>query len=590
LSTTAYRVLRSIHRSLDWITEGLLYFAILFGPWAFGTTEPWSIHVMNAAGFALGGLWLVKLCIRLIGYHPLQWPNTERHGAGNREPGSGNGEHGAGSRDRNGGRETFDGQLPAPTVEPRLPAIEQPISNLHAPVLAAQQAVPLLQKPPTEPGPSISLAPRTAANPHRFGSGHSDARKHLRRRERYFTWLLAGITLFLLAYCFVSAWNARAIYHPESWSFEYRKITSWLPHSYDQAASWSAFWKYLGLAGFFWGLRDWLLTLSPGESARFRDGELSRSQLPARLRRLFWLLAINGTVLAVEGLFQRVDGGTKLLWLVTPRFDTTTTSQFGPWAYRANAGQYFNLLWPALLGFWWALVSSGGRRDILSGLHERQASRLLPCIALIAICPLICTSRGTAIVLVMSVILSGGILWMAQWRKPWRRKAPILAVLAGVIVGGALLGWRTLAPRMAMIQEGYDAREGLYITGRYMARDNQEFGAGPGSFATLYQLYRPSEQDEWLAYMHNDYLETFITFGWFGLLPILLLLFLSLSHWFVCPGMPGNKYFVMLLWVALGGCLLHAYFDFPFQIHSVLTLFLVLCAVLSSLSRRAAAS
>jgi hypothetical protein len=42
----------------------------------------------------------------------------------------------------------------------------------------------------------------------------------------------------------------------------------------------------------------------------------------------------------------------------------------------------------------------------------------------------------------------------------------------------------------------------------------------------------------------------------------------------------------MLLWVSLGGCMVHARFDFPFQVHSVLALFLVLCAVLSCLSRQ----
>ncbi len=578
MNHTAYSLLRRVHRSFDWITEGLLCFGLLFSPWAFGTTEPWSIRVMNTVAFALGGLWLLKLCIRLIGYHPLQWPETSREGAGSRGRNGGNGDH-----------ETFNSHLPATTLEPRIPAIERSASNPHPSALAFQPTASLLQEPLGEHAPSTSRTPQTTTRPHRSSSSHRGARKRL-KRERHFTWLLAATTIYVLAYCLVSAWNARAIYHPQSWSFEYRKIIPWLPHSYDQAASWSAFWKYLGLAGFFWSLRDWLLTLSPGESALFRDGELSRSRLPARLRRLFWLLAINGTVLAVEGLFQRVDGGNKLLWLVQPRFDTSATSQFGPWAYRSNAGQYFNLLWPALLGFWWALVSSGGRRDLLSSLHERQAAKLLPCVALMAICPLVCSSRGTAIVLIMNVILAGGILWMAQWRKPWRRKAPILAVLAGAIVGGALLGWRTLAPRMEMIQEGYHAREELYITGRYMARDNQEFGSGPGTLETLYQLYRPSEQDEWLAYMHNDYLETLITFGWFGLLPIFFLLFLTFTHWFVCPGIPANKYFLMLLWASLGGCLLHSYFDFPFQVHSVLTLFLVLCAVLSCLSCRTAAS
>jgi len=86
--------------------------------------------------------------------------------------------------------------------------------------------------------------------------------------------------------------------------------------------------------------------------------------------------------------------------------------------------------------------------------------------------------------------------------------------------------------------------------------------------------------------MHNDWLETLITFGRLGATPIFLTALLILSHWFWSGGIHGNKYFVMLLWVSLGGCLVHACFDFPLQIHSVLALFVVLCAVLSCLSRR----
>jgi hypothetical protein len=60
-----------------------------------------------------------------------------------------------------------------------------------------------------------------------------------------------------------------------------------------------------------------------------------------------------------------------------------------------------------------------------------------------------------------------------------------------------------------------------------------------------------------------------------------------LAQWFRGGGgIYGNKYFVLLLWVALGGCLVHACFDFPFQVHSVLTLFLILCAVLCTLTRQ----
>jgi hypothetical protein len=489
---------RRLHRMFDGLTGWLISFAILFGPWAFGTTQPWSIHVMNSVGIALGLLWLGKLSVRLTGYQSLSWA-------------------------------TLPGQSP---------------------------------------------------------SGR------WLRAEKRFTLLLFAGTLCILVYCLVSAWNARAIYHPDEWSFEYRNAVPWLPHSYDRASSWAAFWEYLGLAGLFWALRDWLLTLTPRETARLKSDNSPHalvSRLPARLRRLFWIMTVNGTLLACQGLMQRAEGGNKLLWLVVPRYDQDAGSQFGPYAYRANAAQYFNLLWPAVLGFWWASVRSARRRGSAEDLALRnRMAVLLPCAFVMAICPIVASSRGGAVVLAVNLILAGGILLMAQWRSHWRTKVSILIVLTGVVGGGALLGWKTLAPRMEMIHQGYEQREGLYIAGNYMAEDNAWFGTGPGTFETMYQLYRRAETDEWLACMHNDWLETLITFGRIGAIPVFLTLMLVLSHWFGSAGIYGNRYFVLLLWVSLGGCLAHACFDFPLQVHSVLTLFLILCAVLTCLSKRPA--
>jgi O-antigen ligase len=494
MSSEGYK--RLLYRISDWMTEWLIYLAVLFGPWAFGTTQPWSIQVMNGVGFALGLLWLCKLFIRSCGFQPLRWTRFP-----------GNGESG--------------GWL---------------------------------------------------------------------QTELRFSCILAAGTFCILLYCLVSAWNARAIYHPGQWSFEYRNAIPWLPHSYDQAASWEAFWKYLGLAGLFWALRDWLLTLSPKEAARLELEGFSNhagSRLPVRLRRLFWVLTLNGTLLAIEGLMQRAEGGNKLLWLIVPRYNRDPESQFGPYAYRANAAQYFNLLWPAALGFWWACVSRLRRRkNAENSARRNRASALLPCVLIMAICPVVSTSRGGAIVLAINLIMAGEILLMAQWKSHWTTKALLFLFLAVSIGGGMLLGWKSLMPRMEMIQQGYEGREGINMTGQYMARDNALFGTGPGTFGAMYQLYRRSETEEWQAYMHNDWLETLITFGRLGATPIFLTALLILSHWFWSGGIHGNKYFVMLLWVSLGGCLVHACFDFPLQIHSVLALFVVLCAVLSCLSRR----
>ena len=67
------------------------------------------------------------------------------------------------------------------------------------------------------------------------------------------------------------------------------------------------------------------------------------------------------------------------------------------------------------------------------------------------------------------------------------------------------------------------------------------------------------------------------------ILASLLIVFL---RWFCDGGIPAHWLFVSMIWLALAGCLLHARFDFPFQIYSTLALFLQLCAILFCLSRR----
>src|SRR6185436_2282559 len=68
-----------LHRLCDWATAVLIYFALVFGPWAFGTTQAWSIAVMKGVGFALGLLWLGKLALRQVsGCRPARWDHLPR--------------------------------------------------------------------------------------------------------------------------------------------------------------------------------------------------------------------------------------------------------------------------------------------------------------------------------------------------------------------------------------------------------------------------------------------------------------------------------------------------------------------------------
>jgi hypothetical protein len=497
------RILR-LYRACEAVSECVLYLMVLFSPWAFGTTQHWSIWTMNAAGYFVGLLLAIKLSIRILtGYHNPNW-------------GFGRG----------------------------------PIDE--------------------------------------YGEGAST------RASRLLNRVLAGVTALLIGYCFVSAWNSRSTYDRVVASLEYHSFVSWLPHSYDAASSWQAFYNYLALALSFWAMRDWLLGKTPNEEREERsqldDPRSPRDELPPeRLRRLLWVLTINGGLLAVEGILQRMSGTPRLLFIQHTHDNPEALAQFGPYAYRSNAAQYFNLLWPVSLGLWWTLERCARRqfsRHDAFGIGSRHL--LLLCAMVMAACAIISASRLGAALAAVNLSLAAAVLWLATSRKDVKTKVAIAASLAGVLGFGALLGWENLGPRLSgrEFEVGLRIRNQIYDMARPMADECPLYGTGPGTFEPLFQFYRPDPEEYWPAQLHNDWLETLITFGWLGSALIILALFIVPLHWFLAGGIRAQPSLAALFWIALAGCLFYARYDFPFQIYSVVFLFLVLCAALFSLSHR----
>src|SRR5262249_5156688 len=126
---------------------------------------------------------------------------------------------------------------------------------------------------------------------------------------------------------------------------------------------------------------------------------------PTRLRRFLWLLCINGALLALQGIIQRLDGTGKLLWVLQPQWNKTSDLQFGAFAYRSNAAQYFNLVWPVCLGFWWVLRQAARKSHFKTNrVGEGPHLLLIPCAVLMAACPVISSSRGGAFVAMMTLL------------------------------------------------------------------------------------------------------------------------------------------------------------------------------------------
>ena len=537
------RDIQAYHLADD-LSGALTVAMVIFGPWAFGTTQPWAIWCMNLAEYVAGLLLLFKLVVRQTGdYHAPRWDN---------------------------------------------------------------------------------FSPRSGA----FS-------RHQPRAVRKLKQILAWLTVIVLAECLISALNAAAYYSPETRVFHYRPHLEWLPHSFDGGRTWFCFWQYLGLAAAFWAVSDWLAGLSPAEE-RSLPGQANRVTLmPVRLRTLLWVLTINGTLLGIEGIVQRESGTDRLLFLLEPRVNRDCIAQFASYAYRSNAAQYFNLLWPVCLGFWWTLQCQGGRQ------RNNTHHWLLPCAAVIAACPSISSTRGGALIsagMLLLAIIYLTVTWaksrtvtgsvaaakpapMSRSRealvpsdlpngdksassaglsrttatspasldaaKPGNRNPGLLpmAFIAVTLALAWYFGWKSLAPRMEQIEGGYEGRDAMQQAAEPMVRDYPLFGTGPGSFATVFQLYRFSDDVYWSEQAYDDWLEIRITLGWLGFGLLLAALAATALRGFLPGGVRGHRSLVFFAWVALGGCLLHARFDIPFQIHSTLFVFLLICAILLNLGR-----
>jgi len=479
-----------VYHWLDHLSGLLICCLLVFSPWAFGTTEDWSIAVMNIAGSCLGGMLAAKLAIRRFrDYRPHRWEKSA---------------------------------------------------------------------------------------------------------DGWPTGLLAWLTALLLVYCLLSAVNARATWHPELSQLEYHRCLSWLPHSLDRDSTWRAFAKYFGLAASFWSTRDWLLGKTATEAlmkglavpAQFPG---ARSPLPRRAERLLGVVMVSGTLLAIESIVQRELHFPKLLFLIQPRMHPTAVTQWGPFAYRANGAQYFNLLWPVCLGWWW----SRGIEDNRSAIFKYGG---LLGAALMAACPLIASSRGGAIIAlglltVIAALFTSGLVSSGGSAGLVRRLRaggawPFIAYLVLVLSVGFGLGWKPLWLRLADWKTAYAEREEAYQFASQIAADYPVFGTGPGTYESVSDLYRPATGEFWPAQLHNDWLEIRITFGWLGsgMIYLALATVLLPGIWHCARG-PDHG-LVMLLNLALAGCLVHARWDFPFQVHSILFLFLVWCALLSALGHR----
>jgi O-antigen ligase len=299
------------------------------------------------------------------------------------------------------------------------------------------------------------------------------------------------------------------------------------------------------------------------------------------------VLCINGTVVGVVSIFQRLDATEELLWILPSRAGGPDF-HFGPFNYRGNGAQYFNLLWPVTLAFWWvSLRASQVLRRAGRRIGEEPYLLLLPCALLQAACPVISASHGGAVIAVCLVVGGLGVLLGANWHAAPGSRVAILVPFAVGLALAAYLGWGQYQKGLTTaFTDDMGDRIEIYQNASQMAVDHPLFGTGPATFPAIYQLYRASEKHGEAAYAHNDWLEVLITFGWLGTILLTLMLAHVFARWWISDGIECRWDFPAMIWLSMAGCLFHARFDFPFQVYSIVVLFLVLSCVTCCAARK----
>ncbi len=380
----------------------------------------------------------------------------------------------------------------------------------------------------------------------------------VRWRRPRFPRLLLFLTCALITIGGWMALNAISIYDSDFYVFvPLRNFASHLTGSVDYAIS--AAWMLRGALL----LCAILFVVDVSQSSRW-------------LLRLWYTIGLAGGTIAFVGLLQKATGAQMIFWQTAPVWGAKTF--FATYYYHGNAGAYLNLVWPLTAG----LAVRAFTKPSHPGMRALWVSVLILTLAAV----LANTSRMAQLIALLLLIALCVQLGPALLRKVSHGEKNI--ALAGVIailltlfaLGQAthleqpLNRWQSVTKRISS-----DARWQASRVAIGALRDVGFFGLGPGTFRVVFPSYnnvanKPAP-GTW-RFLHEDYLQTVLEWGWVGS-SVWALLFVggiaigirsykkSAAHGWA----PRRRLLQPFVIAALIGVALHGLVDFPFQIASI---------------------
>lgn len=297
---------------------------------------------------------------------------------------------------------------------------------------------------------------------------------------------------------------------------------------------------------------------------------------PAWLLRLWYAVGSAGGSIALLGLIQKGTGAKMIFWQPSVLWNNDAYPIFATFFYHANAGAYLNLILPVVggLAVW---VYARGPAPVARAVWF--AVLILICLGIVSNTSRMAQIVSAVLLLAMIALIARPAARMiARIEKRVLVVGAIVVLLTLVAIGQAAqlhitLGrWQSFAQQIPIDSRWLADRAALGAVG-----DANWIGFGPGSFRTIFRHYEERYgnglQGTW-RFLHEDYLQTLLEWGWVGSALIAALFFggiaIAARNYFKAEDWSSRQRILLpCMLLALVGVAIHAVVDFPLQILSI---------------------
>ncbi len=309
---------------------------------------------------------------------------------------------------------------------------------------------------------------------------------------------------------------------------------------------------------------------------------------PEKLKKTVNIVVFLAAGVAFLAIVQAVGSPDKIYWI---RQVPHNAHPFGPWINPNQFAGYIELICPLAFGlflFYKPQVKGNEsfRKKFVSfftvpGIHFHLFLGFGTVLMVLAVFVSLC--RGG----ILSIVVAGAVfLLLVKWKFPGRGRIIFPVIVVSLFLAISWFGWDLI---MTEFDHGFDragnvtdARLPLWSDLVGIIMDFPVFGAGFGTFLSIYPLYRTIGGNAILDHAHNDYLELLTDGGVVGFILAAWFVLSVLLHGLKMIRVRRDRYAVLLGIGGISGItalLFHSITDFNMHNGAVAYYFFFICGV-----------